>query len=112
MRRPMSRVSLIAASVLWLLTVVLGIALTGFQGMSDTSDGAALMADTNLNLRNALNVMTRDLLSAGRNIPVGGIAIPSGDAADIVRPSPNICSRRLARYKPTASGMVPTRTRA
>jgi type II secretory pathway pseudopilin PulG len=71
-----------------LMAVVLGIALTGFQGMADTSDGASLLADTNLNLRNALNVMTRDLLSAGRDIPVGGIAIPSGDVGDIVRPSP------------------------
>jgi len=70
------------------LTIALGVALTGFESLSETSDGAALMADTNLNLRSALNVMTRDLLSAGRDIPVGGIAVPSGDGAvPIVRPS-------------------------
>ena len=47
-----------------LMVVALGVALTAFQGLSQTSEGAALMADTNLNLRNALNILTRDLLSA------------------------------------------------
>ncbi len=71
-----------------LIAIAMNIALWSYDTLSQTADAASLMADTNLNLRNALNVMTRDLLSAGRDIPVGGIAIPSGNGAQpIVRPS-------------------------
>jgi type II secretory pathway pseudopilin PulG len=69
--------------------VALGVAMTAFQGMAQTSDGASLLADVNLSLRSTLNLMTRDLLSAGRDIPVGGISIPSGAGATAVRrPAP------------------------
>lgn len=88
-RRATSGFALVEALItVMVLTIALGVALTGFDNLSDTSDGAGLMADTNLNLRSALNVITRDLLSAGRDIPVGGIAVPSGDGAvPLVRPS-------------------------
>jgi type II secretory pathway pseudopilin PulG len=69
--------------------VALAVAMTAFQGMSQTGDGAALLSDVNLSLRSTLNLMTRDLLSAGRDIPVGGIPIPSGaNAGAVKRPSP------------------------
>lgn len=70
-------------------SVALAIAMTAFQGMAQTSEGASLLSDVNLSLRSTLNLMTRDLLSSGRDIPVGGIAIPSGAGATAVkRPSP------------------------
>jgi type II secretory pathway pseudopilin PulG len=70
---------------------VFGLSLTALRGMSDAVDGATLNADLNVNLRNTLNLMTRDLIAAGgRNIPVGGVPIPSGaGAVPIVRPSPD-----------------------
>ncbi|MBI4484509.1 MAG: prepilin-type N-terminal cleavage/methylation domain-containing protein [Acidobacteria bacterium] len=69
--------------------VVLGAAFTAFQSMADANDGAVLLSDVNLNLRNSLTLITRDLVSAGRDIPVGGIPIPSGaDADPLVRPAP------------------------
>lgn len=73
-----------------MLTVtIIGTALAGFRNLSDGSDGVGLTADMNVNLRSTLNLMTRDLLSAGRGIPVGGIPIPSGvGILAIVRPSP------------------------
>jgi len=68
---------------------VLGAALAGFIGMSQSADGAQLIAGININLRSSLNVMTRDLLAAGRDIPVGGIPIPSGvNAGALQRPAP------------------------
>jgi prepilin-type N-terminal cleavage/methylation domain-containing protein len=70
-------------------SVALAVAMSAFQGMSQTADGAALLADVNLSLRSTLNLITRDMLSAGRDIPVGGISIPSGaNATALKRPSP------------------------
>lgn len=75
-------------------SVALAVAMTAFQGMAQTSDGAALLSDVNLSLRSTLNLMTRDLLSSGRDIPVGGISIPSGAGATAVkRPSPTGTTR-------------------
>jgi hypothetical protein len=66
----------------------LGIAMTTFDSLANTREAVTLLTDTNQNLRSSLNVVTRDLLSAGRGIPVGGIPIPFG-AQPVVRPSPN-----------------------
>lgn len=75
-------------------SVALAVAMTAFQGMSQSSDGAALLADVNLSLRSTLNLMTRDVLSAGRDIPVGGISVPSGAGARaIARPGPGGVAR-------------------
>ncbi len=77
-----------------LTSVTLAMAMGAFQGMAQSADGAALLSDVNLSLRSTLNLMTRDVLSAGRDIPVGGISIPSGAGATaIVRPSPQGTTR-------------------
>lgn len=70
----------------------LGIAMTTFDSLADTRDAMTLLTDTNQNLRSSLNVMTRDLLSAGRGIPVGGVPIPFG-GNPIVRPGPTGTTR-------------------
>jgi hypothetical protein len=71
-----------------LTTLTLSMATSAFHGMSQTGDGAALLSDINISLRSTLNLMTRDMLSAGRDIPVGGISIPSGNATPLNRPAP------------------------
>lgn len=68
---------------------IMGIAFTTFQNGLELNDAVVSMADSNQNLRAGTNLLVRDLMQAGRNIPVGGIAIPSGDRAeDIHRPGP------------------------
>jgi hypothetical protein len=76
-----------------LTTLTLGMATSAFHGMSQTGDGAALLSDINISLRSTLNLMTRDMLSAGRDIPVGGISIPSGSAAPLNRPAPGMTTQ-------------------
>jgi hypothetical protein len=72
-----------------LSVTIIGTALGGFRNLSEASDGVSLGADMNVNLRTTINLMTRDLLSAGRGIPVGGIGIPSGNGVQaLFRPSP------------------------
>lgn len=76
-----------------LTTLTLSMATSAFHGMSQTGDGAALLSDINISLRSTLNLMTRDMLSAGRDIPVGGISIPSGSATPLNRPSPGLTTQ-------------------
>ena len=53
------------------------------------NDTASNLADASQNLRGGTNFLVRDLVSAGRVIPTGGIPIPSGSSAGpIKRPSP------------------------
>jgi prepilin-type N-terminal cleavage/methylation domain-containing protein len=71
-----------------LMLVIIGTALTGFRHVAEASEGVTLASDLNVTLRSVVNLMTRDLLSAGRGIPIGGVAIPSGDdVLPILRPS-------------------------
>jgi hypothetical protein len=76
-----------------LTTLTLSMATSAFHGMSQTGDGAALLSDINISLRSTLNLMTRDMLSAGRDIPVGGISIPSGSATPLKRPAPGMTTQ-------------------
>ena len=47
------------------------------------------MSDANQNLRAAINLVARDLMQAGRGIPIGGVPIPSGAGSSaIIRPGP------------------------
>ena len=91
----------------------LGIAMTSFDSLANTREAVTLLTDTNQNLRSSLNVLTRDLLSAGRGIPVGGVPIPFG-VEQIVRPGPTgttltfpASDLRLAAVSP-GSAMGPT----
>ena len=80
-------VELIVASMITL--TVIGIALTTFSNAMALNEAATQIADSNQNLRAGTNLLVRDLLQAGRNIPTGGISIPSGaGSVAIYRPSP------------------------
>ncbi len=72
-----------------LTLVVLGMALSTFSDGVGVNQLAGLIADTDQNLRSALNMMTRDLIQTGEGIPTGGIPVPSGGGATpINRPGP------------------------
>jgi hypothetical protein len=69
--------------------VVIGTAMMTFKDAVAMSGTASYMADTSLNLRAGINLLIRDLEGTGRDIPIGGIPIPSGGNAGAVnRPSP------------------------
>ena len=78
---------LLVATTLSLL-ILSSTALT-FKGALELNDAATLTADSSQNLRAGTNLMVRDLLQAGRLIPIGGIPTPSGPGTTPVnRPSP------------------------
>lgn len=69
--------------------IVMGTAMTAFRNGLMLNETASLIADSNQNLRAGTNLLVRDLLQAGRGIPVGGIPIPSGAGVEVLsRPSP------------------------
>jgi type II secretory pathway pseudopilin PulG len=81
-----------------LVEVLIGITITlllmagtmsYFNSSMDLNKKATQMTDVEQNLRAGMNMLVRDFITAGWNIPIGGIAIPSGDVADpVVRPGP------------------------
>jgi hypothetical protein len=69
--------------------IVMGVAMTTFRDAVALNDTVVNSAGSSQNLRTGANLLVRDLLQAGRNIPIGGIAIPTGpEAYSIKRPSP------------------------
>jgi hypothetical protein len=82
-----SLVELMTATTISL--IVLGTAMAAFKDAVAMNDTATNLADASQNLRGGTNFLVRDLTSAGRLIPTGGIPIPSGAGAlPIKRPSP------------------------
>lgn len=82
-----SLVELMAATTISL--IVIGTAMMAFKDGVAMNDTASNLADASQNLRGGTNFLVRDLVSAGRVIPTGGIPIPSGvGAGQIKRPSP------------------------
>lgn len=83
-----SMVELLTAMALTLLMFALTFTLV--QQLDNTADVVGSMADVNENLRAAVNMMSRDLSTAGQNIPVGGIPLPYGGTGTtmIKRPYP------------------------
>lgn len=72
---------------MFLTLVVSATALSALQDATRTTQAVTAMSDVNQNLRVALNVMIRDLLTTGERIPTGGIAFPTG-GTPVVRPGP------------------------
>ena len=80
-------VELMIASLVTML--LMGVAFTTFKDALAINDAVVNLADSTQNLRAGTNLLVRDLLQAGRNIPTGGIGIPSGLSAEAIhRPSP------------------------
>jgi hypothetical protein len=100
-------VELIVASMITL--TVIGIALTTFSNAMALNEATTQMADSNQNLRAGTNLLVRDLLQAGRNIPTGGISIPSGaGSVAIHRPSPPFTSYFFNNTTETALSAITT----
>lgn len=72
--RGFSLIELLLAMALSL--VVLALTFTLVQELQNTADLANTSADVNENLRAAVIMMTRDLSTAGENMPGGSIALP------------------------------------
>ncbi|MGE0451777.1 MAG: hypothetical protein AB7Q29_19545 [Vicinamibacterales bacterium] len=69
--------------------VVLGVAFSTFRDGLVLNEVATHVADSSQNLRAGANLIVRDIMQAGRDLPIGGIGIPSGDNATAVkRPAP------------------------
>ncbi len=69
--------------------MVLGMAMTTFKNAMDVNQTATQTADASQNLRAGSNLLVRDLMQAGREVPTGGIAIPSGGGVTAINlPAP------------------------
>jgi prepilin-type N-terminal cleavage/methylation domain-containing protein len=80
-------VELMIASVITL--VVMGVAFSTFKDALALNEAVVQLGESSQNLRAGTNLLVRDLLQAGRNIPTGGIFIPSGPGAQAIhRPGP------------------------
>ena len=83
-----SLVELLTAMALSLLMFALTFTLV--QQLDNTADVVGSMSDVNENVRAAVNMVSRDLSTAGENIPLGGIPLPyGGTATAIKRPYPS-----------------------
>ncbi len=82
--------SLIELMIAMMITVTaLGMSLGAITSISNAREASSLLIDGNQSLRTTVNLMTRDLLVAGRDVPIGGISIPAGaGSVALVRPSP------------------------
>jgi len=86
--RGFSLVELLTAMALSLLMFAMTFVLV--QQLDNTADVVGSMSDVNQNLRSAVNMVSRDLSTAGGNIPLGGIPLPyGGSATTIKRPYPS-----------------------
>ena len=75
-----SLVELMTATTISL--IVIGTAMATFKDAISMNDTATNLADASQNLRGGTNFLIKDLMSAGRQIPIGGIPIPSGVGAN------------------------------
>ncbi len=83
-----SLVELLTAMALSLLMFAMTFVLV--QQLDNTADVVGSMSDVNQNMRAAVNMVSRDLSTAGENIPLGGIPLPyGGSATSIKRPYPS-----------------------
>jgi len=73
-----------------LMLVIVGTTLRALSDATHANEAVTLMADTQENLRAAMNYMVKDIVEAGEGLPQGGISIPN--AVTILTPNPPIAS--------------------
>jgi prepilin-type N-terminal cleavage/methylation domain-containing protein len=107
--RGFTLLELLVASSLTL--VVLAGTMTTFEESRRVIDASTRVTDTSQNLRASANLMVRDLLQAGRNIPTSGIPLPIGDGVSAInRPAPagvREGGSRLAAGTASVAGVIP-----
>ncbi len=97
----------LVASVITL--AVIGVAIRTFDDAPKLNDATLKLTDAGQNMRSGVNLLVRDLLQAGRDIPTGGIPIPSGPGAiNVQRPSPSGWSYAFDNTTLTTLGAVTT----
>lgn len=88
---------------------VIGIAIKTFDDALKINDATLKLTDAGQNMRSGVNLLVRDLLQAGRDIPTGGVPIPYGTGATVVqRPSPPSGSYAFNNTTLTTLGGVTT----
>jgi prepilin-type N-terminal cleavage/methylation domain-containing protein len=103
-RRPkaFTLVELLVAMTLGL--ILLGVAFRLLDQLYDASDLAGTMADVNQNLRAGVNLIARDLATCGAEIPLGGIPLPGGGSAALIRrPGPGAYTFPNTGFMPVIS---------
>ena len=73
-----------------LMLVIMGTTLRALSDATHANEAVTLMADTQENLRAAMNYMVKDIVEAGEGVPQGGISIPN--AVTLLTPNPPIAS--------------------
>jgi prepilin-type N-terminal cleavage/methylation domain-containing protein len=73
-----------------LMVVIMGTTLRALSDATHANEAVTLMADSQENLRAAMNYMTKDIIEAGEGLPQGGIPIPN--SATLLNPAPPLAS--------------------
>ena len=73
-----------------IMMIIAGSVYAALTNAIRTTEGVALLADTQENLRAGMNYVVRDIVQAGEGIPQGGIPIPNsaGPVSALNRPLP------------------------
>jgi prepilin-type N-terminal cleavage/methylation domain-containing protein len=86
-----------------LMLVIMGTTLQMLTDAIHANEGVTLLADTQENLRAAMNYLVHDIVLAGSGIPQGGITIPNN--ATLGNPNPAVASNVI---RPGPVGALPT----
>jgi hypothetical protein len=73
-----------------LMLVIVGTLMKTLSDAAYANEGVTLLANSQENLRAAMNYMVKDIIEAGEGLPQGGITIPN--AATVANPNPAIAS--------------------
>jgi prepilin-type N-terminal cleavage/methylation domain-containing protein len=73
-----------------IMVVIMGTTLRALSDATHANEAVTLMADSQQNLRAAMNYMVKDIVEAGEGLPQGGIPVPN--AVTIANPAPLIAS--------------------
>jgi hypothetical protein len=76
-------VELMIASLITM--VVMGVAFSTFRDALALNEAVVQISDSSQNLRAGTNLLVRDLLQAGRDLPTGGVPVPRGVGIDRIR---------------------------
>ncbi len=72
------------------MLVIVGALMRTLSDATYANEGVTLLANSQENLRAAMNYMVKDIIEAGEGLPQGGITIPN--AATVANPTPAIAS--------------------
>lgn len=92
-----------------ILVTIVGASLAALTQGLQATQGVALMADTQENLRAGLNYMVRDLVQAGESIPQGGIPLPNTAAGvvNVNEPSPPTLAYKFPANSTVLNAITP-----